>query len=173
MADKQNRRTFFLGPAAPRAQGSRLVRLICLVIIWIMEENVLLGIKPLVDCRHHFIRDPSGVFSVSPLRSFASVVSFNDVKEFIHVFIEKRKNENSRKNLKYDLKVFREYPYACEEKRETEEIFYVTPTRSSKIALAARKKNDEQYVPSSLRASIQSIDRRLRNNQLWIMLIRQ
>ena len=29
-----------------------------------MEESVLLGTKPLVDSIRHFIRDPSGVFSV-------------------------------------------------------------------------------------------------------------
>ena len=32
-----------------------------------MEKSVLLGTKPLVDSIRHFIRDPSGVFSVSPL----------------------------------------------------------------------------------------------------------
>ena len=32
-----------------------------------MEESVLLGTKPLVDSIRHFIRDPSGVFSVSYL----------------------------------------------------------------------------------------------------------
>ena len=32
-----------------------------------MEESVLLGTKPLVDSIHHFIRDPSGVFSVCHL----------------------------------------------------------------------------------------------------------
>ena len=32
-----------------------------------MEEGVLLGTKPLVDSIRHFIRDPSGVFSVCHL----------------------------------------------------------------------------------------------------------
>ena len=32
-----------------------------------MEESVLLGTKPLVDPIRHFIRDPSGVFSVCHL----------------------------------------------------------------------------------------------------------
>ena len=40
-----------------------------------MEESVLLGTKPLVDSIRHYIRDPSGVFSVCHL----CVVSFNDV----------------------------------------------------------------------------------------------
>ena len=32
-----------------------------------VEESVLLGTKPLVDSIRHFIRDPSGVFSVCHL----------------------------------------------------------------------------------------------------------
>ena len=32
-----------------------------------MEKSVLLGTKPLVDSIHHFIRDPSDVFSVCHL----------------------------------------------------------------------------------------------------------
>ena len=34
------------------------------IYIYYMEESVLLGTKPLVDSIRHFIRDPSGVFSV-------------------------------------------------------------------------------------------------------------
>ena len=36
-------------------------------IIYYVEESVLLGTKPLVDSIRHFIRDPSGVFSVCHL----------------------------------------------------------------------------------------------------------
>ena len=36
-------------------------------VIYYMEESVLLGTKPLVDSIRHFIRDPSGVFSVCHL----------------------------------------------------------------------------------------------------------
>jgi len=35
--------------------------------IYYMEKSVLLGTKPLVDSIRHFIRDPSGVFSVCHL----------------------------------------------------------------------------------------------------------
>ena len=35
--------------------------------IYYMEESVLLGTKPFVDSIRHFIRDPSGVFSVCHL----------------------------------------------------------------------------------------------------------
>ena len=37
------------------------------VSLYYMEESVLLGTKPLVDSIRHFIRDPSGVFSVCHL----------------------------------------------------------------------------------------------------------
>ena len=39
---------------------------VCMCIYY-MEESVLLGTKPLVDSIRHFIRDPSGVFSVCHL----------------------------------------------------------------------------------------------------------
>ena len=35
--------------------------------IYYIDESVLLGTKPLVDSIRHFIRDPSGVFSVCHL----------------------------------------------------------------------------------------------------------
>ena len=37
------------------------------IVYYYMEESVLLGTKPLVDSIRHFIRDPSGVFSVCHL----------------------------------------------------------------------------------------------------------
>ena len=36
-------------------------------LIYYMEESVLLETKPLVDSIRHFIRDPSGVFSICHL----------------------------------------------------------------------------------------------------------
>ena len=63
------------------------------------------------------------------------------------------------------MKVFKEYLDACDEKREFEDI---TPVELKEIikksVLAVRKKNGEEYEPSSLRAFIQSIDRHLRKN---------
>ena len=38
-----------------------------MIVFYYMEESVLLGTKPLVDSIRHFIRDPSGVFSVCHL----------------------------------------------------------------------------------------------------------
>ena len=52
-------------------------------VFYYMEESVLLGTKPLVDSIRHFIRDPSGIFSVSPLwvsyRSMTSRFHSNDI----------------------------------------------------------------------------------------------
>ena len=37
------------------------------IFFYYMEESVLLGTKPLVDSIRHFIRNPSGIFSVCHL----------------------------------------------------------------------------------------------------------
>ena len=37
------------------------------ILFYYVEESVLLGSKPLVDSIRHYIRDPSGVFSVCHL----------------------------------------------------------------------------------------------------------
>ena len=43
---------------------ARVVAQLFYKTFYYMEESVLLGTKPLVDSIRHFIRDPSGVFSV-------------------------------------------------------------------------------------------------------------
>ena len=92
---------------------------------------------------------------------FASI-SHEEVKEFT----EKLENENTKKTL-YEIKVFKEYLDACDEEREIEDI---TPVElreiiKKKFVLAVRKKNGEEYEPSSLRAFIhKSTDRHLRKN---------
>ena len=50
-----------------RGSGAPLLGLAKSKYIYYMEESVLLGTKPLVDSIRHFIRDPSGVFSVCHL----------------------------------------------------------------------------------------------------------
>ena len=40
---------------------------VVVVSFYYMEESVLLGTKPLVDSIRHYIRDPSGVFSLCHL----------------------------------------------------------------------------------------------------------
>ena len=72
----------------------------------------------------------------------------------------------------YDIKVFKEYLDACDEKREIEDI---TPVELQEIiknfVLAMRKKNGEEYEPSTLRAFIQSIDRHLRKNNYGFSML--
>ena len=56
-----------------------------------MEESVLLGTKPLVDSIRHFIRDPSGVFSVWHLCEchivqWHSMILFLPLEHKIHIF---------------------------------------------------------------------------------------
>ena len=91
---------------------------------------------------------------------FASI-SDEEVKEFA----KKLEYENTKKKTLYDIKVSKEYLDACDEKREIEDI---TPVELQEIikkfVLAVRKKNGEEYEPSSVRAFIQSIDRHLRKN---------
>ena len=90
-------------------------------------------------------------------------VLLNDeqVKEFSESF----DNENTKKKTLYDLKVFKEFLDTCDEKREIEDIAPVELQEIiKKIVLAVRKKNGEEYEPSSIRAFIQSIDRHLRKN---------
>ena len=41
------------------------------------------------------------------------------------------------------------------------------------FVLAARKKNDEEYEPSSIRAFIQSIDRHLRKNNYGFYVLKE
>ena len=56
---------------------------------------------------------------------FASI-SDEEVKEFT----EKLENENMKKKTLYDIKVFKEYLDACDEKREIEDITHVDCKKS-------------------------------------------
>ena len=89
------------------------------------------------------------------MASRSAFISDEEVKEFT----EKLENANTKKKTLYDTKLFKEYLDACDEKREIEDI---TPVELQeiikKIVFAVRKKNGEEYEPSSLRAFIQSID---------------
>ena len=90
------------------------------------------------------------------------VVSDDDV----NAFSKQQENENTEKKTLYGLKIFREFLETCDEKREIENI---TPAELQaivkKFVLAVRKKkNGDEYEPSSIRAFLQSIDRCLRKN---------
>ena len=83
----------------------------------------------------------------------------------VNAFSEQQENENTKKKTLYDLKIFREFLETCDEKREIENV---TPVELQaiikKFVLAVRKKNGDEYEPSSIRAFLQSIDRYLRKN---------
>ena len=91
------------------------------------------------------------------------VVSDDDV----NAFSEQQENENTNKKTLYDLKIFREFLETCDEKREIENI---TPVELQaiikKFVLAVRKKNGDEYEPSSIGAFLQSIDRYLRKTTM-------
>ena len=78
---------------------------------------------------------------------------FASISDEVKEFTEKLENENTKKKTLYAIKVFKEYLDACDEKREIEDI---TPVELQEIikkfVLAVRKKNGEEYEPSSLRA---------------------
>ena len=90
---------------------------------------------------------------------FASI-SDEEVKEFT----EKLENENTKKKTLYDIKVFKEYLDACDEKREMEDMTPVELQEIIKKSVLAVNKNSEEYEPSSVRVVIQSIDLHLRKN---------
>ena len=87
------------------------------------------------------------------------------VSDDVNAFSEQQENENTKKKTLYDLKIFREFLETCDEKREIENV---TPVELQaiikKFVLAVRKKNGDEYEPSSIRAFLQSIDRYLRKN---------
>ena len=85
---------------------------------------------------------------------------------------EEHENENTRKKKFYDTKVFLEFLSAEGERRKIEEI---PPNELKNLAkrfvLSVRKKNGEEYEPSSIRAFLQSIDRCLRKNGYSVSLL--
>ena len=69
---------------------------------------------------------------------FASI-SDEEVKEFT----EKLENENTKKKTLYDIKVFKEYLDACDEKREFEDI---TPMELQEIISPVELKSLQRFV---------------------------
>jgi len=118
---------------------------VCTYLLYGLEESVLLGTKPLVDSIRHFIRDSSGVFSVCHLceclivqwrhdcrlllllnfflasrllfriKALASTfASISDEKVRVYRKTWKR---DTKKKTSYDIKVFKEYPFAIKPSR--------------------------------------------------------
>ena len=92
----------------------------------------------------------------------------------IKSFSEEQENVNTEKKTLYDLKLFKEFLTNEEERRELQEI----PAAKLKqfainCVLGVRKKNGEEYEPSSLRGLLQSFDRFLRRNGSTFSLLNE
>lgn len=85
--------------------------------------------------------------------------------EYIKSFSEQQENENTKKKTLYDLRIFNEFLLSEQENRE---IHTIPPKELQdlvvRFVLGVRKKNGEEYEPSSIRAFLQSVDRHLRKN---------
>ena len=95
---------------------------------------------------------------------FASI-SDEEVKEFT----EKLENENTKKKTLYDIKVFKEYLDACDEKREIEDITPVEPQEIIKKFVLAVNKNGEEYEPSSSQSGYPKHRPASSQKQQWIL----
>ena len=83
----------------------------------------------------------------------------------IKSFSEEQENVNTKKKTLYDLKLFKEFLTSEDERRELQEIPAAElPQFAIKSVLGVRKKNGEEFEPSSLRGFLQS-DRFLRKNR--------
>jgi len=74
----------------------------------------------------------------------------------------------------YDLKLFKEFLTNEEERREIQEIPAAELQQFAiNCVLGMRKKNGEQYKPSSLRGLLQSVDRFLQKNGSTFSLLNE
>ena len=84
-------------------------------------------------------------------------------EEEIASFTEHQENANTKKKTVPDLKLFNEFLNSEEEERKIENIPAAELQHlAKKFVLGVRKKNGEEYEPSSLRGFLQSVDRYLR-----------
>ena len=70
-----------------------------------------------------------------------------------------------------DLKLFNEFLNSEEEERNIENIPASEQQLAKKFVLGVRKKNGEEYEPSSLRGFLQSVDRHLRKKECTFSLL--
>ena len=117
---------------------------------------------PDVRARQHF----PALFRVAFLLLDKMAARFLDISdEDLLNFSLENENENTKKKTEYDLKIFTEYLEEIGEHREIETMqFSDLQNILMKFILAVKKKNGQEYEPSSIRAIIQSIDRHLKRN---------
>ena len=73
----------------------------------------------------------------------------------IQSFSEEQENTNTKKKTSYDVKLFKEFSLKWRLKK-------FLPKNCKKFVLGVRKKNGEEYEPSSIKGFLQSVDRYLR-----------
>ena len=93
-------------------------------------------------------------------------------EEEIASFTEDQENANTKKKTVSDLKLFNEFLNSEEEERNIENIPAAELQQlAKKFVLGVRKKNGEEYEPSSLRGFLQSVDRYLRKKGCTFSLL--
>ena len=93
-------------------------------------------------------------------------------EEEIASFTEHQENANTKKKTVPDLKLFNEFLNSEEEERKIENIPAAELQHlAKKFVLGVRKKNGEEYEPSSLRGFLQSVDRYLRKKGCTFSLL--
>ena len=87
-------------------------------------------------------------------------------------FTEEEGNANMKKKTVSDLKLFNEFLNSEEEERNRENMPAAELQQlAKKFVLGVRKKNGEEYEPSSLRGFLQSVDRYLRKKGCTFSLL--
>ena len=93
-------------------------------------------------------------------------------EEEIASFSEDQENANTKKKTLSDLRLFNEFLKSEEEERNRENILAAELQQlAKKFVLGVRKKNGEEYEPSSLRGFLQSVDRYLRKKGCTFSLL--
>ena len=92
-------------------------------------------------------------------------------EEEIASFTEDQENANTKKKTVSDLKLFNEFLNSVDEKRNIENILPAELQRLAKKLLGVRKKNGEEYEPSSLGEFLESVDLYLRKKGCTFSLL--
>ena len=89
-------------------------------------------------------------------------VEDHDVQDIISL----EENENTKKKTKQDMAIFVAYLHSQNERREVQEIPPDTlDSYISKFLLSVRKRDGDNYEPTTLRGMVSSIDRYLKRNR--------
>ncbi len=88
------------------------------------------------------------------------------------VLYEEQENANTKKKTSYDIKLFKEFLESEGEERDIQEIpANKLQELATRFVLGVRKKNGEEYEPSSIRGFLQSVHRFLRKKGYQFSLL--